>query len=98
MSRAGNILTLSGVTSTFKVADISVTASADPLCGSWSIATRASLTAIYSKYVCAYGVLIVGTAAYPDENMLYAANLVANVLDPESTGKVKDSALRAKID
>jgi hypothetical protein len=30
--------------------------------------------------------MIVGTPDYPNENMLYAANIVANILDPGNNG------------
>jgi hypothetical protein len=52
----------------------------------------------YTKYICAYGVLIVGTNDYPDANMLYAANTIANILDPANNGYVQDATFRELFD
>ena len=40
----------------------------------------------FSKAICPYKVMIVGTKDYPDSYLLYAANLVGNLLDPDHTG------------
>ena len=35
----------------------------------------------YTKYTCVYGILIAGDSLYPDNNILYAANVLAYLLD-----------------
>lgn len=57
----------------------------------------------YTKYVCPFGVLIVGKSDYKSESMQLAANYVANILDPKATGTVgKDDTiyheLREKVE
>ena len=47
----------------------------------------------YTKYLCPYGVLIVGKADYKDENLLLTANYIANILDPKATGTVGTSGV-----
>ena len=42
----------------------------------------------FTKGVCPFGVLIVGTDDYPGGYLQYAANIVANLLDSDSSGKV----------
>lgn len=36
----------------------------------------------YTKFTCVYGVLIAGDSKYPDNNLLYAANVLQNLLNP----------------
>jgi hypothetical protein len=47
--------------------------------------------------VCVWGVVIGGTSTYPDANLLFTANVVANLLDPDNTGRPKNEAIRAKF-
>ena len=37
----------------------------------------------YTKFTCVYGILIAGDANYPDNNLLYAANVLAVLLDQD---------------
>lgn len=46
------------------------------------------VTAGYTKSVCPFGILIVGTSLYDDSYMQYAANVVANLMDPDHNGDV----------
>jgi len=41
----------------------------------------------FGKIVCVWGVLIAGTPKMLDSHLLYAANVAAEFLDPEGTGK-----------
>lgn len=90
---------------TFKVAPLSLLTSTDPLCGTFGVLNKTVLTAMgYTKYICPFGVLIVGKKDYLDDDMLLAANFIANILDPKATGTVgKDDVsvyyeLREKIE
>ena len=42
----------------------------------------------YSKFTCVESILIGGTDSFPDNNILYTANALASLLDPEADGTV----------
>jgi len=44
--------------------------------------------------VCVWGVVLAGTTKFPDSNLLYGANVVANLLDPNENGKPDNEAIR----
>jgi hypothetical protein len=59
---------------------------------------RATQTAVlashgFTKCVLAFGVLTTGTADYPDNYLLTAANVIAGILDQDNDGKVDDPVL-----
>ena len=48
---------------------------------------QSALTAAkYTKFTCPFSVLIGGTENFPDNNMLYTANILAYLLDPNGNG------------
>jgi len=40
----------------------------------------------FAKIICVWGVVVAGTATMPDQNLQFAANVMANLLDPNGTG------------
>lgn len=42
----------------------------------------------FTKGVCPFGVLIVGTDSYPSSYLQFSANVVANLLDADADGQV----------
>ena len=59
---------------------------------------RATQTAVlashgFTKCVLAFGVLTTGTADYPDNYLLTAANVIAGILDQDNDGEVDDPVL-----
>lgn len=42
----------------------------------------------YTKFICVESILISGTERFPDNNLLYTANALASLLDPEADGTV----------
>jgi len=56
-------------------------------CGISEEQYTALLNTRFRKVVCPFGVVIAGTDLYPTANIKYAANVVANLLDPTGTGE-----------
>ena len=40
----------------------------------------------YTKFICPWGVVIGATSAYPDSNLQFAANTLAEILDQNKDG------------
>jgi len=51
----------------------------------------------FAKLSCVWGVVIAGTKDMPDNNLLYAANVAAELLDPDATGKPKNEEIRKRF-
>jgi len=51
----------------------------------------------FTKIVCVWGVVVAGIPTMPDSNMLYAANVVAELMDPEQTGSPSNEKIRDKM-
>ena len=47
----------------------------------------------FTKVACPFGVLIAGTDGYPENDLKFGANVIAEILDPEQNGVPADSAL-----
>jgi len=45
----------------------------------------------FTKIMCPFGVLVVGTSNYPDELLKYGANIVANLIDNDNDGQADDT-------
>jgi hypothetical protein len=52
----------------------------------------------YTKSVCPFGILIVGTSLYDDSYMQYAANVVSNLMDPDHDGNVNTGNTNGNAD
>lgn len=86
------------VTSSFKVSELNLSIETQPLCGTFSILKKQTLIeAGFVKYTCPFGVLIVAEKDYPDEYMLYGANIVAELLDKNLDGAVDVPSIRSLI-
>ena len=44
----------------------------------------------FTKFVCPFSVLIGATDRYPDNNLLYSANALAYILDPDGDGAAQN--------
>ena len=44
----------------------------------------------FTKFICPYGILIIGSPRFPDSYMRYAANVVGHLIDPSEKGIVSD--------
>ena len=51
----------------------------------------------FRKVVCVWGTVVAGSPRMPDANMQYAANVFAQFLDPDATGKPKNELIREKL-
>ena len=47
----------------------------------------------FTKVACPFGVLVAGTDGYPENDLKFGANVIAEILDPEQNGVPADSAL-----
>ena len=72
---------LTGINSPFTVTPIS--AGAPSGCIVSQAQLRSLTDAGFSKMTCPFGVVIAGTPRWDEGSMLYSANIVANLLDPE---------------
>jgi hypothetical protein len=43
----------------------------------------------FKKLICPFGVAITGTKLYSNSNLIYTAKVIANILDPDQSGKVE---------
>lgn len=51
----------------------------------------------YNKFICPFGIVVAGTASYPDAYMYQAANIVAEIIDQNQDGIVDNEALRESM-
>jgi len=72
---------LTGITSPFTVTPISAGAPAGCIVSQAQL--RALTNAGFSKITCPFGVIVAGTPRFDNGSMLYSANIVAQLLDPE---------------
>ena len=52
----------------------------------------------FTKFICPYGILIIGSPRFPDSYMKYAANVVGHLIDPDEKGAVADPDVRDALD
>ena len=48
------------------------------------------MTSRFKKLVCPFGVAVAGTNQFAATNIHYTARVIANLLDPKSSGKIAD--------
>ena len=60
--------------------------------------TDVLITKGFSKFICPYGILIIGSPRFPDSYMRYTANVVGHLVDPDGAGTVADPTVRDALD
>lgn len=57
----------------------------------------ALINAGFTKFTCPFSILIGGTDKFPDGNMLYTANVLAYLLDPNADGGASKNEVQKKL-
>ena len=92
LETAKSLTPIGGFKTTFAVTTLPAV---DTACSGITSAMLTSLTtAGYSKAVCPFGILMVGTDVYDDSYLQYAANVAANFMDPDHDGVANNDAAK----